>query len=113
MTSAPVRFAIVGLGHISQVAVLPAFAHAKGSTELTALMSDDAVKRRVLGKQYGVTQTYAYKDYEQCLQSGAVDAVYIALPNSLHAEYALRAAKAAFTSCAKNRWPSPLLNVAA
>ena len=53
MTSAPVRFAIVGLGHISQVAVLPAFAHAKGSTELTALMSDDAVKRRVLGKQYG------------------------------------------------------------
>ncbi len=94
MPTSPVRFAVVGLGHISQVAVLPAFAHAKGSARLTALVSDDAVKRRVLGKQYGISQTYAYKDYDKCLRSGAVDAVYIALPNSLHAEYAVRAAKA-------------------
>jgi glucose-fructose oxidoreductase len=84
----------VGLGHISQVAVLPAFAHAKSSARLAAFVSDDAVKRRELGKQYGVTQTYAYKDYEKCLRSGMIDAVYIALPNSLHREYAVRAAKA-------------------
>lgn len=94
MSRAPLRFAVVGLGHIAQVAVLPAFAHAKSSARLAALVSDDAVKRRALGKQYGVTRTYAYKDYEKCLRSGKVDAVYITLPNSLHREYAVRAAKA-------------------
>jgi len=94
MSTAPLRFAVVGLGHISQVAVLPAFAHTKSSARLAAFVSDDAVKRRALGKQYGVTQTYAYRDYEKCLRSGRIDAVYIALPNSLHRECAVRAAKA-------------------
>jgi predicted dehydrogenase len=94
MSLSPLRFAVVGLGHISQVAVLPAFAHAKSSARLTALVSDDPLKRRLLGRQYGVAHTYAYTDYEQCLRSGEIDAVYIALPNSLHREYAVRAARA-------------------
>ena len=94
MSLSPLRFAVVGLGHISQVAVLPAFAHAKSSARLTALVSDDPLKRRLLGRQYGIAHTYAYKDYEQCLRSGEIDAVYIALPNSLHREYAVRAARA-------------------
>jgi glucose-fructose oxidoreductase len=85
---------VVGLGHISQVAVLPAFAHAKSSVRLAAFVSDDAAKRRALGRQYGVSRTYAYRDYEQCLKSGMIDAVYIALPNSLHREYAVKAANA-------------------
>jgi glucose-fructose oxidoreductase len=37
-------------------------------------------------------QTYTYDEYDQCLRQ--VDAVYIALPNSMHAEYTIRAAKA-------------------
>ena len=41
----PVRYAVVGLGHIAQVAVLPAFAHAKENSAVTALVSDDAEKR--------------------------------------------------------------------
>jgi predicted dehydrogenase len=53
MSLSPLRFAVVGLGHISQVAVLPAFAHAKSSARLTALVSDDPLKRRLLGRQYG------------------------------------------------------------
>src|SRR5690242_17056044 len=35
-----VRYAVVGLGHIAQVAVLPAFAHAKRNSRLVALFSD-------------------------------------------------------------------------
>ena len=41
----PVRYAIVGLGHIAQAAMLPAFAHAKRNSRLVALVSDDAIRR--------------------------------------------------------------------
>lgn len=94
MSRSPLRFAVVGLGHISQMAVLPAFSHATSAARLTALVSDDPVKRRLLATRYGITHTYAYKDFDACLRSGQIDAVYIALPNSLHREYAIRAAKA-------------------
>jgi glucose-fructose oxidoreductase len=87
-----VRYAVVGLGHIAQVAVLPAFAHARRNSRLTALVSDDRAKRRALSSRYRVDAAYGYEDYDACLEQ--VDAVYIALPNSMHAEYAVRAAKA-------------------
>jgi predicted dehydrogenase len=41
-----------------------------------------------------VKALYRYDQYEECLQSGEVDAVYITLPNHLHREYAERAARA-------------------
>jgi glucose-fructose oxidoreductase len=34
-----VRCAVIGLGPISQIAVLPAFAHARGNSQLTALVA--------------------------------------------------------------------------
>lgn len=37
----PVRYAVVGLGHIAQIAVLPAFAHARRNSTLVAVTSDD------------------------------------------------------------------------
>ncbi len=86
-----VRYAVVGLGHIAQVAVLPAFKNARNS-EIVALVSGDPRKRKTLGKKYRVTQVFSYKDYNQALS--LVDAVYIALPNHLHKEYAVRAAEA-------------------
>ena len=88
----PIRYAVVGLGHIAQVAVLPAFRHAQRNSRLVALVSDDGTKRREVGRKYRVDRTYRYDQYEACLQG--VDAVYIALPNSMHAEYAIRAARA-------------------
>ena len=88
-----VRYAVVGLGHIAQVAVLPAFAHA-GNSELAALISDDPEKLQKLGRRYKVKARFSYDQFEQCLESGVVDAVYIALPNHLHREYTERAARA-------------------
>jgi glucose-fructose oxidoreductase len=87
-----IRYAVVGLGHIAQVAVLPAFAHAKRNSRVTALVSDDRAKLKAVAKKYGVAATYSYDDYETCLEQ--VDAVYIALPNSMHAKYTIRAARA-------------------
>ena len=40
-TKRKIRYAVVGLGYISQIAVLPAFAHAKSNSTLTALISGD------------------------------------------------------------------------
>jgi predicted dehydrogenase len=87
-----VRYAVVGLGWIAQEAILPAFAKARSNSVLRALVSDDARKLRSLGRKYGVTRLYSYRDYERCLRE--VDAVFIALPNSLHREFTVRAARA-------------------
>jgi predicted dehydrogenase len=87
-----VRYAVVGLGHIAQVAMLPAFAHARRNSRLTALVSDDRAKRKALAARYRVEHTFSYDQYDACLEQ--VDAVYLALPNSLHAEYTIRAARA-------------------
>ena len=87
-----VRYAVVGLGHIAQVAVLPAFAHARRNSRLAALVSDDATKRRTLAKKYQVEATWAYDDYDACLEAGGRGVHRAAQP--LHAEYTIRAARA-------------------
>src|SRR5262245_38729259 len=89
-----IRYAVVGLGHIAQVAVLPAFANARRNSRLAGLVSGDPLKRAELARKYGVERTWSYEDYDACLKGGEIDAVYIALPNALHHEYALRAAQA-------------------
>ena len=91
-----IRYAVVGLGNISQAAVLPGFLNSKSNSELTALVSDDPKKLEQLAKAYKVNPNhcYDYKHYDQCLESGEIDAVYIALPNNMHLDFTIRAAKA-------------------
>src|SRR6185436_2114012 len=86
-----VRYAVIGLGHIAQAAVLPAFKHASANSELAAIVSGDRDKREQVGDLYGVRVRCGYEDLERCLDE--VDAVYIATPNSEHASYAIRAAR--------------------
>jgi glucose-fructose oxidoreductase len=90
-SSKRVRYAVVGLGYFSQSAILPAFAHAKNS-ELVSLVSDDPEKIEKLGRKYKVKSAYRYEQFQDLLDSGDIDAAYIALPNDLHKEYAVRAA---------------------
>jgi predicted dehydrogenase len=89
-----VRYAVVGCGHIAQVAVLPAFGNARRNSKLAAIVSGDPVKREELRRKYEVERAVDYDRYDELLRSGNVDAVYIALPNSMHAEYTERAARA-------------------
>jgi predicted dehydrogenase len=89
----PVRFAVVGLGHIAQAAVLPAFRHAKGYAELTALVSGSPTKLKQLGRRYRVKNLFSYEDARDLFSSGEIDAVYIALPNNQHAAWTIRAAE--------------------
>jgi len=87
-----VRYAVLGLGYISQVAVLPAFRNAARNSRLTALVSGDRAKLAALGDRYGVAGRFTYDELPDCLAQ--VDAVYIALPNHLHRDYAVAAANA-------------------
>jgi len=87
-----VRYAVVGLGHLAQAAVLPAFKNAQNS-RLVTLVTGDPKKRKKLAAKYKIDRVYSYEQFDQCLTDG-VDAVYLALPNHLHCEYAVRAAKA-------------------
>ncbi len=89
-----IRYAVVGLGNIAQVAVLPAFAHAHENSVLAALVSSDSEKLDALGKRYRVSVRGSYDELESILARGEIDAVYIALPNALHRSLTERAADA-------------------
>ena len=88
-----VGYAVIGLGHISQRAILPGFRHAKRA-KLAALVSGDAKKAKLLAAQFGASRTSSYDALDACLRDPEVEAVYIATPNSSHVEYAVRAAEA-------------------
>jgi glucose-fructose oxidoreductase len=87
-----IRYAVIGLGHIAQAAVLPAFQHTENS-ELAALVTGNPNKAKELSKRYGV-KAYGYDDLEVAIGREKVDAVYVATPNSLHREHTERAARA-------------------
>src|SRR3954467_4663221 len=85
-----IRYALAGLGHIAQVAILPAFEHAENS-ELAALITGDPEKHDELSKKYAVP-AYSYDLFERAVKERSVDAVFIALPNTMHRQYTERAA---------------------
>jgi glucose-fructose oxidoreductase len=61
---------------------------------LVAIFSDDDAKRRELGRRYHVPHVAAYDQYDALLRQDELDAVYIALPNSQHKDFSIRAARA-------------------
>ncbi len=85
-----VRYAVVGAGWISQAAFMPGVAHT-GNSEMTAIVTGDEEKAQALGKRYGITNTYHYDAYAKALDSGQFDAIYLALPNWQHREFAVPA----------------------
>jgi predicted dehydrogenase len=87
-----VRYAVVGAGWITQEAFLPAVEQT-GNSEVAAIVSGNLAKAKQLAAFYGIKDVYAYEQFDALARSGAVDAVYIATPNSSHAVYAERAAK--------------------
>lgn len=91
--SRKIRYAVVGLGHIAQTAVLPAFRNAKNNSVLTAFVTGNPKKAKKLAQKYKVEHVYSYDHYDELLESGLIDAVYICLPNHLHHDFSKRAFK--------------------
>jgi len=89
-----VGYAVIGLGRIADhfMRGVKQSSHAK----ITALVSGHRDKAERIAQQYGVpaSSIYNYEDMDRFRENKAVDAVYVALPNSMHREYTVRSAKA-------------------
>lgn len=88
-----IKYAVVGAGWISQQAFLPGAGQSTNS-KVTAIVTGDHDKAARLADFHGVGQIVGYDGYDALLRSADIDAVYIALPNHLHADFAVRAARA-------------------
>ncbi|AFN56489.1 glucose-fructose oxidoreductase [Zymomonas mobilis] len=88
-------YAIVGLGKYALNQILPGFAGCQHS-RIEALVSGNAEKAKIVAAEYGVDprKIYDYSNFDKIAKDPKIDAVYIILPNSLHAEFAIRAFKA-------------------
>jgi predicted dehydrogenase len=87
--------AVVGLGHLSLGQILPGFGTAR-HVRLAAVVSGNKAKGRAIADQHGLPSTgvYDYDTFDDIAHDRSIDIVYIVLPNSMHAEFTVRAARA-------------------
>jgi predicted dehydrogenase len=88
-----ISYAVVGAGWISQQAFLPGVVQS-GNSRVAAIVTGDRAKAARLADFYGIGAIVGYDGYDTLLASPTIDAVYIALPNHMHADFAIRAARA-------------------
>jgi predicted dehydrogenase len=90
-----VGYAIVGLGRLSVEEILPAFSQCQMSRPV-ALVSGETQKATRLAAQYGIPaqNVYSYQNFDRIRDNPAIDVVYVVLPNAMHEEYVVRAARA-------------------
>ena len=90
-----IGYAVVGLGRLSLEEILPAFAESRRAKPV-ALVSGSPEKARTVAAQYGIPAgaLYDYASFDRIADDPAIQAVYVVLPNSMHHEFVLRAAKA-------------------
>lgn len=94
-TDGRLGIAIVGLGRLSLEEIMPALAESK-RCRVTALVSGDPEKAKQVAAMYDVPESslYNYETFDRLSDNPDVHAVYIVLPNALHKEFTVRAAKA-------------------
>jgi predicted dehydrogenase len=88
-----IRYAIVGAGDIAQEDMMPGVEHT-GNSVLSALVTSDPEKAVELAAKYDIQATFSYEQFEEALQSGTFDAIYLATPNWRHAEFIVPALNA-------------------
>jgi glucose-fructose oxidoreductase len=88
-------FALVGLGSLSINQIMPAFPKCERA-KLTGVVSGRPEKAKLLAQRYGVPEKniYTYENFDTIAHNPEIDIVYVVLPNSMHAEYTIRALKA-------------------
>jgi predicted dehydrogenase len=88
-------YAIVGLGSYGLGVIIPQFANCAHS-RLAAVVSGDPAKAAKVAAEHGLPwrAIYSYETFDRIRDNPDVDIVYVCLPNSMHAEYTIRAARA-------------------
>ncbi len=85
------RWGILGCSDFARRRAIPAMLESP-STELVAIASRTHDKAERFRAEFNLP--HAYGDYEDLLRDHQIQAVYIPLPNSMHAEWATKAAEA-------------------
>ncbi len=87
--------AVVGLGGYATRSVGPEIAACQ-HVRLAGVVTGDAEKGRSWAKEHGFEQDaiYSYENFDTIASDDRIEFVHIALPNSMHAEFAIRAAQA-------------------
>ncbi len=88
--TAPIRFGVLGAANIARL-----FAKGLGGSTLAsvaAVASRDEPKARAFAAELGIPRFHG--SYAALLADPAIEAIYIPLPNDLHAEWAIRAVEA-------------------
>ena len=85
-----VRFGIISTAHINRL-VIPG-AHASDKVDLIAVASRDQARAEEYARKWEIER--AYGSYEALLEDPDVDAVYISLPNTMHAEWSIKSVEA-------------------
>ena len=85
-----IRWGLVSTANINR-RVIPAIREAERG-ELVAVASRDIDKAQAYAKKWEIPT--AFGSYQEMLDSGHIDAVYISLPNHLHAEWSIKALQA-------------------
>jgi 1,5-anhydro-D-fructose reductase (1,5-anhydro-D-mannitol-forming) len=86
----PIRWGLVGLGWVASDFVAPAMVQSP-SSRLAACLGSSLAKGRAFAERFGVERVHG--DLDALMHDPDVDAVYIALPNALHHEAVLAAAR--------------------
>jgi glucose-fructose oxidoreductase len=91
----PLGYAIVGLGIYGLGVIIPQFANCAHS-RLAAVVSGDPAKAHRVAAEHGLPESaiYSYDSFDRIRDNPDVDIVYVCLPNSMHAEYVIRAGRA-------------------
>jgi predicted dehydrogenase len=85
------NWGILGPGSITTGALIPAIQRSRNG-RVRAIASRDLVRAQTVAAQWDIQR--AYGDYQALLADPEIDAVYIALPNSLHSIWTIHAARA-------------------
>ena len=90
-----VGFAVMGLGRLALENILPALGECKHA-RLAGLISGDTAKMKAVAAQYGIgaEACYDYAGFDRIRDNPAVQVVYVVLPNGLHRDAVVRAARA-------------------
>ena len=89
-----IGYCVIGLGRIADHFI--GGVQGSSTSKITGLVSGHRDKAEQFAARLGVPKSsiYSYEDMDRMRDNKSIDAVYVALPNSMHAEYTIRSAKA-------------------
>lgn len=89
-----IGYCVIGIGRIADHFLRGV--QQSSYSKITGFVSGHRDKAERFAAQYGVPKDsiYSYEDMDRMIDNKQIDAVYVALPNNMHAEYTIRSAKA-------------------